>query len=88
MENSTMPVVVNRDGLNGMHESNENADLPRERLSGIDVLIVGAGLGGLNAAVELYRQGHNVRLIEAKSQMEGLVGMFRPRPPEMLIKIY
>jgi NADPH-dependent 2,4-dienoyl-CoA reductase/sulfur reductase-like enzyme len=88
MENSTTPVVVNGDELHGVHESNAHADLPREPLSGIDVLIVGAGLGGLNAAVELYRQGHNVRLIEAKSQIEGLVGMFRPEPPEMLIKMY
>ena len=57
--------------VNGVHEKQE---LQREKLSGIDVLIVGAGLGGLNAAIEIYRQGHNVRLVEAKSQMEGLVG--------------
>ena len=47
---------------------------PPERQSptGIDILIVGAGLGGLFAAVELYRQGHTVRIIESKVEVEGL----------------
>jgi 2-polyprenyl-6-methoxyphenol hydroxylase-like FAD-dependent oxidoreductase len=43
----------------------------REPESGIDVLVVGAGLGGLFGAIELYRQGHNVRVIEIKTQVEG-----------------
>lgn len=48
----------------------------RHRSTGIDVLVVGAGLGGLVAAVELYRHGHEVRIIESKSQMDQL-GMIR-----------
>lgn len=32
--------------------------------SGIDVLIVGTGFGGLTAALEFTRKGHNVRIIE------------------------
>jgi 2-polyprenyl-6-methoxyphenol hydroxylase-like FAD-dependent oxidoreductase len=62
--------------------------MKREVLSGIDVLVVGAGLGGLFAAVELYRQGHNVRVIEAKPGLEGL-GSLHPRtPPAYLIVMY
>ena len=40
--------------------------------TGIDVLIVGGGLGGLMAAVEMVRQGHNARVLEAKPEIEGL----------------
>ena len=32
--------------------------------TGIDVLIVGAGVGGLTAALECYRKGHNFRIYE------------------------
>ncbi|KAI0145454.1 FAD/NAD(P)-binding domain-containing protein [Xylariaceae sp. FL1272] len=32
--------------------------------TGIDVLIVGAGLAGLTAAIECVRKGHNVRVLE------------------------
>ena len=46
--------------------------MEREASSGIDVLIAGAGLAGLFAAIELYRQGHTVSIIEGKSAMEGL----------------
>ena len=52
--------------------------MERESLSGIEVLVVGCGLGGLFAAIELYRQGHSVRMIELKSKIEGL-GKFCPR---------
>ena len=48
-----------------------SAEIARESLSGIDVLVVGAGLGGLFTAVELYRQGHNVKMIESKPKIEG-----------------
>ena len=40
--------------------------------SGIDVLVVGAGLGGMVAAIEIKRQGHNVSIIESKPKLEGL----------------
>lgn len=46
--------------------------MERQPGSGIDVLVAGAGLGGMFAAIELYRQGHNVRIIEAKPEIEGL----------------
>lgn len=32
--------------------------------TGIDVLIVGTGFGGLTAALEFTRKGHNVRILE------------------------
>lgn len=43
-----------------------------EQPSNIDVLIVGAGLGGLCAAIECYRQGHSVSVVENKHGLEGL----------------
>lgn len=32
--------------------------------TGIDVLIIGGGIGGLIAALECYRKGHAVRIFE------------------------
>ena len=49
-----------------------HGDLKRAELSGIDVVIVGAGLGGMFAAIECYRQGHNVKMVEYKPAIEGL----------------
>lgn len=46
--------------------------MQREALSDIDVLIVGAGLGGLVAAIECYRQGHSPRVVESRNDVEGL----------------
>lgn len=37
--------------------------------TGIDVLIVGAGVGGLTAALECYRNGNKVRIFERESQV-------------------
>ncbi|KAF5011313.1 hypothetical protein FDECE_2563 [Fusarium decemcellulare] len=34
--------------------------------SGIDILIVGGGLGGLSFAIEAYRKGHDVRVIDRR----------------------
>ena len=50
----------------------ENQKMKREALSHIDVLIVGAGLGGLYAAIECYRLGHSPRVIESKPEVEAL----------------
>lgn len=58
----------------------QSDEMKREAQSGINVLVVGAGLGGLFAAVELYRQGHNVRVIESKSGLEGLGSLHPPTP--------
>ena len=36
--------------------------------SGIDILVVGGGLGGMFAAIECYRKGHTVRVLESASE--------------------
>lgn len=41
-----------------------NALPQRKLLTSISVLIVGAGIGGLTCALECWRQGHDVRIIE------------------------
>ncbi len=37
--------------------------------TGIDVLIVGTGLGGLSAALECKRKGHEVRVLERNADI-------------------
>ena len=37
--------------------------------SGLDVLIVGAGLAGLTAAIECVRKGHRVRVLERGAEI-------------------
>lgn len=37
-------------------------------LTGIKVLIIGAGVGGLTAALECHRKGHAVRVFERSSE--------------------
>lgn len=58
---------------NGSHRSSSNSVLSYDGTammfgdypeSGIDVLIVGAGLAGLTAAIECVRKGHRVRVLE------------------------
>lgn len=51
---------------------NGSPKLGRSPMSGIDVLVVGGGIGGLFAAVELHRKGHSVRVIESKERIEGI----------------
>jgi monoamine oxidase len=48
------------------------SEMECESPSGIEVLVVGCGLGGLFVAIELCRQGHSVKIIELKSKIEGL----------------
>ena len=43
------------------------AEPKRCSLTGISVLIVGAGVGGIMTALECWRQGHEVRLLERNS---------------------
>lgn len=51
---------------------NGHSDVHCDPPSGIDVLIVGAGVGGLVAAIECHRKGHNVRIWErSKSAAAG-----------------
>lgn len=40
--------------------------MSRAPLTGVDVLIVGAGLAGLGFAIEAYRKGHNVKVLERR----------------------
>ena len=42
--------------------------------SGITVLIVGCGFGGIAAAIECHRKGHTVVVFEKNSEIGGLGG--------------
>jgi 2-polyprenyl-6-methoxyphenol hydroxylase-like FAD-dependent oxidoreductase len=42
----------------------QNGQMEREPSTGVSVLVVGAGIGGLTFAIEAYRKGHDVRVVE------------------------
>ncbi|KAF1817298.1 FAD binding domain protein [Eremomyces bilateralis CBS 781.70] len=44
--------------------------------SGIEMLIVGGGIAGLTLAIESYRKGHKVRVIERRDNFDGLGDIF------------
>ncbi|CAI7586740.1 unnamed protein product [Penicillium glandicola] len=50
----------------------EEIRMDRDPSTNISILIVGAGLAGLAAAIECYRKGHNVRIVERNPKFEEL----------------
>ena len=52
---------------NNMSENRLFAAAARRPLTGISVFVVGAGVGGIMTALERWRQGHEVRLLERSS---------------------
>jgi 2-polyprenyl-6-methoxyphenol hydroxylase-like FAD-dependent oxidoreductase len=53
--------------------------MEREPLTGIDILVVGGGIGGLTFAIEAYRKGHDVQILErnGEGQYSGVYLQFR-----------
>jgi heterodisulfide reductase subunit A-like polyferredoxin len=49
-------------------EAMEFAPVGKYPSTGINVLIVGTGFGGLTAALEFTRKGHNVRVLERNNE--------------------
>ncbi|KAI1163821.1 hypothetical protein F5B18DRAFT_651354 [Nemania serpens] len=45
---------------------------PLRPLTGVKVIVVGAGFGGLGAAIECHRQGHSVEIYEAFPELKQL----------------
>ena len=48
----------------------QTSQMEREPATGISVLVVGAGIGGLTFAIESYRKGHDVRVIERSPERQ------------------
>ncbi|KAF9876371.1 hypothetical protein CkaCkLH20_06314 [Colletotrichum karsti] len=46
--------------------------MERDSNSGISILIVGGGIAGLTLAIESYRKGHNVKVIERRDEAKDL----------------
>ena len=62
-----------------MPDETQNEIQERYPSSGISVLIVGAGVAGLMAALECSRQGHVVRIVERASSrlLSGMITILR-----------
>lgn len=93
-KNEFDPLLWKKDGSNGSNGSNAtygayesgqkgkfttDPRLPdRHPDTGIDVLIVGAGMGGLMAALECWRKGHNIVGILERSDGPVYSGNYLP----------
>jgi 2-polyprenyl-6-methoxyphenol hydroxylase-like FAD-dependent oxidoreductase len=44
--------------------------MERHQETGISILVIGAGIAGLSFAIESYRKGHAVRIVERRSSQE------------------
>jgi 2-polyprenyl-6-methoxyphenol hydroxylase-like FAD-dependent oxidoreductase len=44
--------------------------MDRDRETDIFILVIGAGIAGLSFAIESYRKGHTVRIVERRSSQE------------------
>lgn len=66
--NGTHPDGTNQNGTPDRRKESArrgiDATVMRYPETGIDVLIVGAGLGGLTCALECWRKGHNVQILD------------------------
>lgn len=56
----------------GQTNSHTHPLFPNRVPTGISVLIIGAGFGGLTTAIECHRQGHSVQILESFSQLKTL----------------
>ena len=55
--------------------------------TGISILIVGGGIGGLNMALESWRQGHDVRVLEKAPSLDPIGESSAPIPAQGTSKI-
>jgi 2-polyprenyl-6-methoxyphenol hydroxylase-like FAD-dependent oxidoreductase len=49
----------------------QNTQMEKEPPTGIKVLVVGGGIGGLTFAIEANRKGHSVQVFERNSPGQG-----------------
>lgn len=62
---TTQPQVINgTNGVNGASRTTANGSSPSTSSDGLHIIIIGAGIGGLTAAIYLRKQGHHVTLLE------------------------
>jgi ketol-acid reductoisomerase len=63
------------DGINGVNGVGSGDHAHRETARPLDIAVVGAGIGGLTAAVGLRRSGHNVTVgLRSVIQAKCIVG--------------
>lgn len=67
---------------------NKPTEIPRHPLTGINVLIVGAGPAGLYTALECWRKGHSPRVIE-RAPSPSSAGPYSTAPePNRILMIF
>ncbi|KAI1665709.1 UbiH 2-polyprenyl-6-methoxyphenol hydroxylase [Pyrenophora tritici-repentis] len=58
-------------------------DFERSSATDLSILVVGGGIGGLSFAIEAYRKGHNVRVIERRSGLSSLGDLIVVQAPAL-----
>ncbi|KAF2762392.1 monooxygenase [Pseudovirgaria hyperparasitica] len=54
--------------------------MERDPDTGLSIIVTGAGIAGLSFAIEAYRKGHNVKVIERRANFEELSDMIAIQP--------
>ncbi|MBA3659544.1 MAG: phytoene desaturase [Gemmatimonadales bacterium] len=72
---TSAPTLHQRAGVSGSDDT-ANLDLAEDRRDGRSVIVIGAGLGGLAAAIRLRHRGFHVTLLERHSHPGGRCGVW------------
>lgn len=53
-----------------MELANETLSIKRYPSSGLSALVIGGGIAGLSFAIEAYRKGHDVRIVDRRPNFD------------------
>lgn len=71
-QKAQLPDQAHTDEYYMFPEMTSKIDFERSPETGLSILVIGAGIGGLCFAIEAYRKGHDVRLVDRRPDLSEL----------------